>query len=96
MILRVVLFEVAGSSFAAVALVADSQVFQLALGKYRFHLDLPPAGAEELLCNHVDSSVFANFCHMFSSSLISKLMLHSGFRKAQSPILTEWDLACPL
>jgi hypothetical protein len=45
----IVLVKVAWSSFAAVALVADGDVFQLAFGKYRFHLDLPSAGAEELL-----------------------------------------------
>ena len=90
-----VLVEVAWSSFAAVALVADGKVFQLAFGKYRFHLDLPSAGAEKLLCNHVDPSVLANFRHMFSSSSISKILFRYGLPCARSPILTEWKSTCP-
>jgi hypothetical protein len=91
----VVLFEVARSSFAAVALIAGGDVFQLAFGKYRLHFDLPAAGAEELLCNHVDPSILANFCHNVSSSSFSMFSFNTGVSKAQFPTLTEWKSPCP-
>ncbi len=79
--LLLLVFEVAGSAFAAVALVAGGDAFQLAFGKYWFHLDLPATGAEELLCNHVHPSIFADFSHSFSSSLLTGL---TNYRNLQS------------
>jgi hypothetical protein len=75
------LIEVAGPSLAAVALVAGGNILEFAFGEHGFHLHFPAAGAEELLCDNVDPSVFADFCHSFSSFFLS-CFFSSGFRSA--------------